>query len=133
MGLFTGQRIPFQASKRNVFSNLTINSLFGLGIYLLYKDHQLKEAKKIDPPRLPDPGTMPISSGSKVTQAISNLSYRELSFIVVGFGFTMQLANMAHISFGRQSSLYKLGVASVILYLPLTSYLYSSRIQTNGS
>ncbi|SCU99639.1 LAME_0G04478g1_1 [Lachancea meyersii CBS 8951] len=125
--------LPFEASKRNVFSNIAINSAFGLGIYFLYKDYRKKDPKaskeqesKPAPHEIQDPITQtPV--GIQRPLSLPNASYREISFATVGFGFMMQLANMAHVSLGRNSVLYKMGVASVILYPPVCYYVYSSR------
>ncbi|SCV03494.1 LANO_0G04478g1_1 [Lachancea nothofagi CBS 11611] len=141
----TTPKIPFNASKGNVFSNIAINSLFGLGIYFLYKGHQNKDEvvskQKTREPLPSEHGQISSSPtrvkfsnltsafGTELSHMTSTLSYQELSFVTVGFGFMLQLANMAHVSYGRNSLLYKLGVFSVILYPPLTYYMYNSHIQ----
>ncbi|CEP64451.1 Fmp33p LALA0_S11e04456g [Lachancea lanzarotensis] len=126
-------KLPFEVSKRNLWSNVAINSAFGLGIYFLYKDYTSSGHKPISEratrtvnQELPDPITQtPINVQGPFARR--NISYRELSFATVGYGFVMQLANMAHVTYGRNSLFYKAGLASVFLYPPLLYYLYKAR------
>ncbi|SCU96147.1 LAFA_0G04566g1_1 [Lachancea sp. 'fantastica'] len=129
--------LPFEVSRRNLWSNIAINSAFGLGIYFLYKDYKSSDHKRTSDratrpvtQELPDPITQtPTSVHGPLARR--NISYRELSFATVGYGFVMQLANMAHVTYDKKSLSYKAGLASVILYPPLLYYLYAAREPTH--
>lgn len=129
--------VPFSASKSNVLSNVIINSLFGIGLYYLYKDIQTSQKRSKS-----DRGTVtivyehekkkpvveaPAALQSLIPYKFPKLSYLDLSFVTVGFGFLLQLANIAHVSFGKKSMLYRAGLLSVILYPPFTFYMYTLR------
>ncbi|CUS24682.1 LAQU0S18e01838g1_1 [Lachancea quebecensis] len=129
------QYIPFKASKTNVFSNVVINSLFGLGLYYLYKDYQedkiatAKARGTVTIVHERADGTQFKGSQSRTSSFLPKMSYRDLSFVTVGFGFLLQLANMAHVSFGKKSPLYRASVLSVALYPPFAYYMYTLRDQ----
>ncbi|KAM3161587.1 Mitochondrial membrane protein FMP33 [Lachancea thermotolerans] len=129
------QYVPFKASKSNVFSNVVINSLFGLGLYYLYRDYQEDKSASAKAR-----GTVTIvhdrasdsqAKGGQVRGSglLPKMSYKDLSFVTVGFGFLLQLANMAHVSFGKRSPLYRASILSVALYPPFAYYMYSMRDQ----
>ncbi|SCW03178.1 LAFE_0G04720g1_1 [Lachancea fermentati] len=137
------QYVPFKASRSNMISNLVINSFFGLGLYWLYKDYQ--SGKKMpkdshgtvtivhDYPNRVFKNKNPNREKNQFSQVFSELTYGDLSFFTIGLGFLMQLANMAHVSFGRKSLLYKSGIFSVLLYPPFTFYMYSLRNKSSAS
>ncbi|SCV01727.1 LAMI_0G13344g1_1 [Lachancea mirantina] len=130
------QYIPFTASRANLACNVVINALFGVGLFLLYKDYRLNQAARKQE-KAQARGTVTIVNdresqmwkphGREPGGVLSGLSYGELSFFTIGLGFLIQLANMARVSFGKKSLLYRAGVASVVLYPPFTISMYGLR------
>lgn len=133
------QYVPFYASRANVVSNVLVNSLYGLGLYWLYKDYQT--AKKMpkdsqgtvtivkDPPNrvFRKKQSAENERDGMLMQVFRTLNYGDLSIFAIGWGFLIQISNMTHVSFGKGSPLYRTSLLSVLAFPPFTFYMYSWR------
>ncbi|CAR29847.1 hypothetical protein ZYGR_0AD05350 [Zygosaccharomyces rouxii] len=153
-GLFksASKDIPYAASGVNFAVNVCITSLYGVALWTFYKDYmttkranlrRVTDNAKDRPAFLKDiqkeihdaPNRLFHSDREDEQQergnfrrTIHSLTFGDVSMFCLGWGFLIQLCNVGLAVQGRQSIVYRGGLAGALTFPPLAYFIWRQRL-----
>lgn len=126
--------VGYIGSRPSLFANIAINSLFGFGLYCLYKDYSISNGRKDSAGtvkiieehsnKVSKKSKSEVENQSSVYQLIHSLSYRDLSAFSVTMGFLGYITDVSRQSFGKKSIIFRVSLFSLLLFPSFTYVFY---------
>lgn len=142
---------PYTATKKNLLVNSLITTLYGYGLYSIYKDYKTTKLNAIRtsnnpaatvpstfegrmeeihnrPNRVFNSDEVKESAVSTPMRVLKSLTYGDISELSVAWGVLIQLCNTAHVTYGTKSLIYRSSLLGVLAYPPILYYFFRERL-----